>query len=74
MGDFFVKNICGIHSRLDLITEELPSCDLVSPTTSSESVATMKSFSQLTESNVCDLVLSSAKKMCCLILSQHLLL
>lgn len=28
MGDFFVNNIHGIHSRLDIITEELPSCDL----------------------------------------------
>lgn len=40
MGDFVVKNIHGIHSRLDVITEELPSCDLVSPTTTSEFVAT----------------------------------
>ena len=43
---------------------ELPSCDFVSLASSSESVATMETFSQLTESNVRDLVLSSAKKTC----------
>lgn len=56
MGDFLVKNICDIHSRLDIMKEELPSCDLVSPTSSSESVAAMETFLQLTESNVRDLV------------------
>lgn len=58
--------ICDIHSRLDIMKEELPSCDLVSPTSFSESVATMETFLQLTESIVCDLVLSFARKTCIL--------
>lgn len=60
---FLSKKICDIHSKLDKMTE-LPSCDFVSLASSSESVATMETFSQLTESNVRDLVLSSAKKTC----------
>ena len=46
------------------MTEELPSCDSVSLASFSESVAIMEAFSQLTESSVRDLVLSSAKKTC----------
>ena len=43
-GDFFVKKICYIHSRIDIMTEKLPCCDLVSPANSCESVATTETF------------------------------
>ena len=41
MGVFFVNKVCDIYSKLDKMTEELPSCDSVSLVSSSESVATM---------------------------------
>ncbi|KAL9959876.1 hypothetical protein ACROYT_G033246 [Oculina patagonica] len=67
MGDFFVKKICDIHSKLDKMTEGLPSNDSDSLTNPSKTAAvTMELFSQLTECNVRDLVLSSAKKTCML--------
>ena len=56
MGDFFIKKIS------DHKMTELPSCDPVSLAYDCDSVVTMQTFSQLTESNVRDLVLSSAKK------------
>ena len=63
MADFFVKKICDIHSKLDKMMEVLPSNDCVSLTSSSESAAvTMETFSQLTECNIRDLVLRSARK------------
>ena len=67
MGDFFVKKICDIHSKLDKMTEVLPSNDSDSLANPSKTAAvTMETFSQLTECNVRDLVLSSAKKTCML--------
>ena len=66
MSDFFVKKICDFHLKLDKMTEELPNCDSVPLAYDCESVVTMQTFSQLTESNVLDLVLSSAKKTCIL--------
>ena len=62
----FIKKISDIHLKLDKMTEELPTCDPVSLAYDCESVVTMQTFSQLTESNVRDLVLSSAKKTCML--------
>ena len=61
MGVFFVNKVCDIYSKLDKMTEELPSGDSVSLVSSSESVATMettyrkqctRSSSQLCEENV----------------------
>ena len=46
------------------MTEKLPNCDSVPLAYDCESVVTMQTFSQLTESNVRELVLSSAKKTC----------
>lgn len=74
MGDFLVKNICDIHSRLDIMKEGLPSCDLVSPTSSSESVATMERFCNLQKAMYVIYILALRRKRAYLILSQNLLL
>lgn len=65
MSVFLLKRY-DFHFKLDKMTEELPNCDSVPLAYDCESVVTMQTFSQLTESNVLDLVLSSAKKTCIL--------